>query len=522
LTSLVHPLLFAANFVLFLFAQNLDEQVSAGVVLMPLLTVVLGTAAVLLLALIAFRDLNRAGLATTVSVVLFFTYGHVWQLIQGGVDERLLFAAWVVVWLLAVGLIARTTRTPPHVSGGLTLIAAALCAMNIVPIVGHQAVTAATLPIQPTEGVVAGPEADSNKRDIYFIVLDRYPAEQTLRDQYGYDNRPFLDALESRGFYVASDSAANYVKTAYSLAATLDMDYLDMASLRARAATDTDWGPLFDMLHGPSPVPAFLKSQGYRYVHVATWWQGTQTNELADQVLVYGGTSEFASVLYETSMLRASEMLGVEAELASRDLKRLHTLFQLARLEEMSGAAGPKFVFAHLTLPHDPFVFDADGDYLSEAAAKERSLRLNFVEHVQYANQRMLGIIDRLLNVPGDRQPIIVLAADEGPLPDRFAGHQDTFDWEQATDDEVARKFRILNSFYLPGVESDELYPSISPVNTFRLIFNEYFDTDLPLLDDRSFVFVNGLQLYDHFEITERLAGNGDSASTAVPDSRQN
>ncbi len=516
LTSVVHPLLFAANFVLFLFAQNLDEQVGVGVVLMPLLVAVLGTAAVLLLALIAFRDLGRAGLATTASVIAFFGYGHVWQLVQEGVDEGVLLAAWVVVWLLAIGLIWVTRRTPPDLSRGLALMAVVLIAMNLMPIIGYQAVSAATPGIQPAVRLAPGPEAHSNKRDIYFIVFDRYPGEETLRDQYGYDNRPFLDTLESRGFYIASDSAANYVKTAYSLAATLDMEYLDMASLRAGAATDTDWGPLFDILHGPTTVPSFLKSQGYRYVHVATWWQGTLTNELADQVLVYGDTSEFTSVLIETSILRASGMFGVEAELASRDLKRLHTLFQLARLEEMASAPGPKFVFAHITLPHDPFVFDADGDYLSEAAAKERSLRLNFVEHVQYANKRILGILDRLMNVPPDRQPIIVLTADEGPFPDRFAGHQDTFDWTQATDEEVARKFRILNAFHLPGVETHEAYPSISPVNTFRLIFNAYFDTDLPLLDDRSFVFVNGLHLYDHFEITERLSRDGGAPSSAV------
>ncbi len=75
-TSLAHPPLLAATFVVFLFAQNIEEQVGAAVVLRPLLIVLLGTAATMLLALALFRDLRRAGLAASVAVLLFFTYGH--------------------------------------------------------------------------------------------------------------------------------------------------------------------------------------------------------------------------------------------------------------------------------------------------------------------------------------------------------------------------------------------------------------------------------------------------------------
>jgi hypothetical protein len=204
-------------------------------------------------------------------------------------------------------------------------------------------------------------------------------------------------------------------------------------------------------------------------------------------------------------MLRAVDMFGVETALASRDVKRLHTLFQFARLEEMAAAPGPKFVFAHITLPHDPYVFDAEGNYLSEAEARARSLEQNFVEHVQYANKRVLGVIERLLDVPPDEEPIIVIGADEGPFPDRFAGHQDTFQWEQARPDEIERKFRILNAFHLPGIENPQAYRSISSVNVFRMIFNAYFDTDLPLLPDRVFTWFDGHDFYDHFEITDQL-----------------
>jgi hypothetical protein len=43
---------------------------------------------------------------------------------------------------------------------------------------------------------------------------------------------------------------------------------------------------------------------------------------------------------------------------------------------------------------------------------------------------------------------------------------------------------RILNAYYLPGGKSAGLYPTISPVNSFRYVLNHYFGTKFPLLPD--------------------------------------
>ena len=48
-------------------------------------------------------------------------------------------------------------------------------------------------------------------------------------------------------------------------------------------------------------------------------------------------------------------------------------------------------------------------------------------------------------------------------------------------------------------------YPTISSVNTFRLVFDDYFDANLPLLPDRSFTSRSKHRLYDMTEITDQL-----------------
>ena len=46
----------------------------------------------------------------------------------------------------------------------------------------------------------------------------------------------------------------------------------------------------------------------------------------------------------------------------------------------------------------------------------------------------------------------------------------------------------ILNAYFLPNGGEKYLYPDITPVNSFRLILDLYFGTDLGLLEDRSYL----------------------------------
>jgi len=66
-------------------------------------------------------------------------------------------------------------------------------------------------------------------------------------------------------------------------------------------------------------------------------------------------------------------------------------------------------------------------------------------------------------------------------------------------------KTAILSSYYLPGVDQDKiLFSSITPVNSFRLIFNYYFGEDYELLPDDIFIPEKGY-LYKFLNVNSRL-----------------
>lgn len=66
----------------------------------------------------------------------------------------------------------------------------------------------------------------------------------------------------------------------------------------------------------------------------------------------------------------------------------------------------------------------------------------------------------------------------------------------------IKARMGILNAYHLPGC-SDRIYEGITPVNSFRVVFNCYFDTDLDMLPDKSY-FSSYDSPFDFEDVTER------------------
>src|SRR5205823_6568027 len=96
---------------------------------------------------------------------------------------------------------------------------------------------------------------------------------------------------------------------------------------------------------------------------IGSWWIPTASSPIADQNISYGGLSEFSTVLYKTTVLQPLK----EDDFRLREWKRVQ--FQFAALAKIHTLKGPNFVFAHILIPHDPYVFAADGTYVSKDEA---------------------------------------------------------------------------------------------------------------------------------------------------------
>jgi hypothetical protein len=135
----------------------------------------------------------------------------------------------------------------------------------------------------------------------------------------------------------------------------------------------------------------------------------------------------------------------------------------------------------------------------SEEEAASRTEEEKYVQQLTWTNNRVLEAIDLLLDAPSGQEPIILLQADEGPFPTRFRQNQRTFNWLEATPDEIQNKFGILNALHLPDVDDAEVgvTDTTSPVNEFRIVLNAYFGADLPLLPDQTYLSPDYARMYD-------------------------
>jgi hypothetical protein len=214
--------------------------------------------------------------------------------------------------------------------------------------------------------------------------------------------------------------------------------------------------------------------------------------------------SEFSAVFSRTTAWPTlADRIGIDQTSDFERTEYERVLFQFEALEQVPDDPDPTFTFAHFTLPHPPYVFDAAGNYVTRARAQRIGADAGYVQQLEYTNARMQELVDTLLRGPGD--PIIVIQSDEGPHPDALEQDEDNYVWTEAPLVDLQRKLRILNAYYLPDGGADRLYPSISPVNTFRLIFDEYFGADLPLLPDRTWVFEDKAHPYRLTDVTDEL-----------------
>jgi hypothetical protein len=150
----------------------------------------------------------------------------------------------------------------------------------------------------------------------------------------------------------------------------------------------------------------------------------------------------------------------------------------------------PRFVFAHVVAPHPPFVFLADGGSTNPTSPfrlKDGNEFLGtldeyvsgYIQQLQYINRRVLAVVDAII-ASTDGDVIIVLQGDHGP--------GSRLNWEDPAGSDLFERMSILNAIRLPLDEpAGEIPSTLSPVNTFRLIFNREFGGEYELLADRSY-----------------------------------
>jgi hypothetical protein len=456
------------------------------------------------------RSKHKAALITSLAVTLFFSYGHVYNALErvrvfdfSLGRHRFLAPLWFLLLALGTVWTLRRVKDATPATLVLNLVALALVVTTSLQLTGAW-VQAQGLG-HKREGLATSGTTDltapDQLPDIYLIILDMYARQDVLEQHFGYDNSAFIDELRGLGFYVADCSLSNYGHTELSMASELNLEYVQDL-IPGIPPGETDHSLLWPYLKH-SAVRTQLEAIGYQTVAFETGYPWSQLED-ADFYLKPPSRSTALSRVNPFEALLTSTTAGLIVTDAQallfqqiyRDVNYLHInrqLFVLNRLGELPSISGPKFVLAHLLVPHRPFVFAADGSiqddpgYYSEGwgipVDEEHDIQ-GYRDQVAFVDIQILRAIKAILEA-SDPPPIILLQSDHGAEPQRNA---------------------VLAAYYLPGGGERSLYPSISSVNTFRVLFNTYFGAKLPLLPDVSYSSHYD-RLYDYWPYVDEMPG---------------
>lgn len=158
--------------------------------------------------------------------------------------------------------------------------------------------------------------------------------------------------------------------------------------------------------------------------------------------------------------------------------------FELGELASLRREGRPMFVFAHLLAPHLPHAYDVHGNFVDTFPPYKEGWRTV----TQYLNTRLVEVVDEIK--AKEPNSIIIIQGDHGSntsMPN--AKNQTAVPWEGDWRDYVRDRSANLSTCYLPGKGYEGLlYPELTPVNLFRIIFDTYLGTDFGKLEDVTYL----------------------------------
>lgn len=315
-----------------------------------------------------------------------------------------------------------------------------------------------------------------DRPDIYLIIADGYPGHTELKDICNFENILFENELKNRGFYIIDDSRSNYNYTQYSIASMLNMEYLN--GIDKNKNNSKGLSICYKKIK-KNKVLQFLITSNYDFYNYSIFEIDRQPS-VTDQPFLLRKTrtitnQTFTSRIWENLAYHLATDLKIKSfihKLKTHDLNSNNLIYELTKKIATTTGKNPKFVYAHLMMPHYPYYFDSNGKQVPDEELREEKWtdKNAFIGYLQYANKKFISLIDHIKKQPG-KSPIIILMGDHG-----FREVKEKIDEKY--------HFMNLNSIYLPNRNYSAFYKGMSNVNEFRVLFNSQFGQQLGVLKD--------------------------------------
>jgi hypothetical protein len=487
---LVHPFLIALFFVLTLAASNAAALNGLRDLAWPVSVSFVVCALFWLLGFALTHDAPKASLLAFLWVTAFSLFGYVAEVLHPTGTLQRMGGSAGLVGLFVVALfgpswaVCRMVGHLDTISRYLAIVGALLVGYTGVQLLRgmRQAPDQRELLSPP---IISTRAESRDLPNIYLIILDKYTGSEVLAQNFGFDNSTFDMSLRNRGFIVPKHSRANYPQTILALAAMLNLEYIHNLPQQSR---------LEDLIEN-NRLAAFLKLRGYRFVFFPTPYRFTHQNRNADLQIPDPGQvrGEFGAAWQQSTML--PELLTVGCAVVRcrsnhlryvpEDAKLMDLKFEL--IGDLADDEPPTFAFAHVSLPHEPYIYNADCTHrdpywpLGTGHYGDSGATQGYLNQIRCTNRKVAVLVDSILS-RSRRPPVILIQADHGH---GRLGNLPAYKNLNAS--QLRERMSVFSAYYLPGVDAGAISDSITPVNVMRLMLRHYFGADVPPTEDASY-----------------------------------
>ena len=479
----IHTFAFALFFIFLLYVNNIDEVLPSALIL-PVSISVVAIGIILILPRVLKKKFNKVSIYLSLVVVLIFSYGHVFLFVEdvdvagNEIRHRHLLIVFGIIFVISVLIIKFKTHSKTTIpilnAVGLTVLASTMIMLPYSELFDQKS----NINTLVEETLVF---ENQNRPDIYYIILDEYAGQETLKNYFEYDNSGFISSLETNGFHVLENSKSNYVVTAFAAPSAMEMEY---AHKSGKYSDVSSVNTIISDSYQQNKVMNFFNQNDYKTVYI--YGGIVEQIRISDENLCSDkAMNDFHTMLTQTTMFWVVQKLQF--------INNLNEIRFCAFDElELVGKnnSDPMFVFAHIKLPHDPFTIGANGETITpkkiDLGIGSAGNKSGYLNQLEFTNKKIIELVPNII-ANSEIPPIIIIQSDHGV---RFDITLISSNQETLTDEDIMtlqRGYNNFSAFYFPDRDYDEIYDDMTPINTFRIVFNKFFNADFQILDDEMY-----------------------------------
>ena len=501
-TSPIYIIFLTIFLTIFLFSENMHELVPTDIIIPLLIIVPISLFTFFILKLI-LKDSNKAALIVSIGLVLFFTYGHFYSIIKGFTifnedigRHRYIIIPFVIGIFLPAYFIIRSKIDFKNITKILNGVSAVLIVMMILNITAFGITgieSYSTINFEVNDSSIELQNMHSTP-DVYYIILDEYGGPESMK-YLNYDNSQFYEFLKEKNFIIPEKSTSNYPMSHFSIPSTMNMEYVNDLSNILGEDSKT-FLPLREMFYNSQVIKNF-ESLGYDIVIFESGFVPSENFVLVDDIMCHEEGIDSALL----DMIGRTSMIGYFVERYGEEKIRDRINCAFSEIKTIGNNKDePIFVFVHMLFPHAPYVFGPNGETVipgNPISSEVWDEKIAYLDQVQFANKKTIETIENILE--HDKNSIIIIQSDHGSGFD--------IDWKNPDESMILQRLSILNAYYVPEISENQFYENITPVNSFRIIFNNYFNTNYKILEDRNY-WNNADTPWDFHDVTEIIGIN--------------